>query len=217
VVGFRRWLTVPQRGRSLSIPRVGIHGAKTSQGSGCWSRTQTSNFLNTSTFSTLLIWVFSKDGSKTARLTKTSHRLAHMPAMTQRNLFSVILRVANSLRSDASTNWQVFVATRKEVAMRIAIKRQLVMRLAVAVGFAALQATLATTALATPSHVRHHSAPAASSAYSANGGSWANPTTGYAAEPGTVLTPRYYYPNPFAGECTEDEGYGRFKPCDSGP
>jgi hypothetical protein len=100
--------------------------------------------------------------------------------------------------------------------MRISIKRQLAMRLAVAVGFAALQAALATTALASPSHVRH-SASAASSGYSTNAGSWGNPTAGYAADPATVLSPRYYYPNPFAGECTEDDGYGRFKPCDSGP
>jgi microcystin degradation protein MlrC len=101
--------------------------------------------------------------------------------------------------------------------MRISIKRQLAMRLAVAVGFAALQATLATTALATPSHVRHHSAAAASSAYRASHDSWGNPGAGYAADSATVLSPRYYYPNPFAGQCTEDDGYGRFKPCDSGP
>jgi len=101
--------------------------------------------------------------------------------------------------------------------MRISIKRQLAMRLVVAVGFAALQATLATTALANPSHVHHRSAPAASRAHSANQGSWGNPTPGYAADPATALSPRYYYPNPFAGECTEDDGYGRFKPCDSGP
>jgi hypothetical protein len=101
--------------------------------------------------------------------------------------------------------------------MRISIKRQLAMRLVVAVGFAALQATLATTALATPSHVHHRSAPAASRVHSANHGSWGNPTTGYAADPATVLSPQYYYPNPFPGECTEDEGYGRFKRCDSGP
>jgi hypothetical protein len=101
--------------------------------------------------------------------------------------------------------------------MRISIKRQLAMRLAVAIGFAALQATLATTALAAPSHARHHFAPAASSAYSGSHGSWRNPSAGYAADSATVLTPRYYYPNPFAGECTEDDGYGRYKPCDSGP
>jgi hypothetical protein len=101
--------------------------------------------------------------------------------------------------------------------MRISIKRQLAMRLAVAVGFAALQATLATIALATPSHVRHHSAAAASSAYRASHDSWGNPGAGYAADSATVLSPRYYYPNPFAGQCTEDDGYGRFKPCDSGP
>jgi hypothetical protein len=100
--------------------------------------------------------------------------------------------------------------------MRISIKRRLAMRLAVAVGFAAAQAILATTALATPSHV-HHSARAASGAHSANYSSWGNPATGYATDPATVLNPRYNYPNPFAGECTEDEGYGRFKPCDSGP
>jgi hypothetical protein len=98
--------------------------------------------------------------------------------------------------------------------MRISIKRQLAIRLAVAVGFAAAQAILATTALATSSHTHHHSARAASSA---NHSSWGNPAIGYATDPATVLSPRYNYPNPFAGECTEDEGYGRFKPCDSGP
>jgi hypothetical protein len=101
--------------------------------------------------------------------------------------------------------------------MRISIKRQLAIRLAVAVGFAAAQAILATTALATPSHVHHHSARAAWSAHSANHSSWGDPATGYATDPATLLSPRYNYPNPFAGECTEDEGYGRFKPCDSGP
>jgi len=100
--------------------------------------------------------------------------------------------------------------------MRISIKRRLAVRLAIAVGFAAAQAILAITALATPSHV-HRSAWAASSAHSANHSSWGNPATGYAADPATVLNPRYNYPNPFAGECAEDEGYGRFKPCDSGP
>jgi hypothetical protein len=101
--------------------------------------------------------------------------------------------------------------------MRISTKRQLAMRLVFAVGFAALQATLATTSLATPSHVHRHSPSAASGARSANHNSWRNPTTGYATDPATVVRPQYYYPNPFAGECTEDEGYGRFKPCDSGP
>jgi hypothetical protein len=101
--------------------------------------------------------------------------------------------------------------------MRISIKRQLAIRLAVAVGFAAAQAILATASLATPSHVRHHSAPAASSPHNASHSRWGNPAAGYAADPATVLSPRYNYPNPFAGECTEDEGYGRFKPCDSGP
>ena len=90
------------------------------------------------------------------------------------------------------------------------------MRLAVAIGFAALQATLATTSLAKPADVHHRSAPAASSD-GAHRGSWRIPPAGYAGDPATVLGPRYSYPNPFAGECTEDEGYGRFKPCDSGP
>jgi hypothetical protein len=111
----------------------------------------------------------------------------------------------------------VFIEARKEVAMRIPTARQLAMRLAFAVAFAALQATLATTALATPSHVHHHSAPAASTVHSARHSSWHNPTTGYATDPATILRPQYYYPNPFAGECTEDEGYGRYKLCDSGP
>jgi hypothetical protein len=90
------------------------------------------------------------------------------------------------------------------------------MRLVVAVGFAALQATLATTSLANPSPFHHRSAPAADSADTASRGGWRNPAAGYAGDPATVLSPRYDYPNPFAGECTEDEGYGRFKPCDSG-
>jgi hypothetical protein len=46
------------------------------------------------------------------------------------------------------------------------------MRLAVAIGFAALQAILATTSLARTSVVHHRSAPAASSADSVNRGSW---------------------------------------------
>ena len=90
------------------------------------------------------------------------------------------------------------------------------MRLVVAVGLAALQATLATTSLANPSHLHHRSALAAFAADTASRGGWRNLAAGYAAEPATVLSPRYDYPNPFAGECTEDEGYGRFKPCDSG-
>lgn len=89
------------------------------------------------------------------------------------------------------------------------------MRLAVAIAFAALQASLATTSLAKPSNVHHRSASAARRADSANRGSWRMPPAGYASDPGTVLSP--HYPNPFAGECTEDEGYGRFKLCDSGP
>ena len=111
----------------------------------------------------------------------------------------------------------MFVEIRKEVAMRISTKRQLAMRLSFAVGFAALQATLATTSLATPSHVHHHSASAASSAHRPHPNGWRNPTTGYAADPAPGVVPQYSYPNPFAGECTEDDGYGRFKPCDSGP
>jgi hypothetical protein len=98
--------------------------------------------------------------------------------------------------------------------MRISIRRRLAIRLSVAIGFAALQATLATSSLAKISVVHHRSAPAVSSADSANRGSWRVPSTGYAADPATV---RYEYPNPFPGECTEDEGYGRFKRCDSGP
>jgi len=101
--------------------------------------------------------------------------------------------------------------------MRIPTKRQLAMRLAFAVGFAALQATLATTSLATPSHVHHHSASAASSAHRAHLNDWRSSTTGYAADPAPGVVPQYDYPNPFAGQCTEDDGYGRFKPCDSGP
>jgi hypothetical protein len=101
--------------------------------------------------------------------------------------------------------------------MRISIRRRLAIRLAVAIGFAALQATLATSSLAKISVVHHRCAPAVSSADSANRGSWRVPSTGYAADPATVLAPRYEYPNPFPGECTEDEGYGRFKRSDSGP
>jgi hypothetical protein len=60
------------------------------------------------------------------------------------------------------------------------------MRLAVAIGFAALQAILATTSLARTSVVHHRSAPAASSADSVNRGSWRVPPKGYAADPATV-------------------------------
>jgi len=80
------------------------------------------------------------------------------------------------------------------------------MRLAVAIGFAALQAILATTSLAKTSVVHHRSAPAASSADSAHRGSWRVPPTGYAVDPATVPAPRYDCPNPFPGACTEHEG-----------
>jgi hypothetical protein len=112
---------------------------------------------------------------------------------------------------------RVVLETRREIAMRTSIRRQLAKRLAVAIGFAALQATLATTSLPKTCVVHHRSAPAASSADSANRGNWRVPPTGYAADQATVLASRYDYPNPFPGECTEDEGYGRFKRCDSGP
>jgi hypothetical protein len=98
--------------------------------------------------------------------------------------------------------------------MRASIRRQLALRVAVAIGFAALQVTLATNSLAKASVVHDRAAPAASSGDGANRGSWRMPPAGYAGDPATVLSPPYDYPNPFAGECTEDDGYGRFKPCD---
>ena len=98
--------------------------------------------------------------------------------------------------------------------MRTSIRRQLALRVVIAIGFAALQAALATTSLAKTSVVHHHAALAASSADGANRGSWRTPSAGYAGDPATVQSPQYSYPNPFAGECTEDDGYGRFKPCD---
>jgi hypothetical protein len=168
------------------------------------------------TFSTVSCVHFSKEGSKAARLTKTLLRPAHRSARTQRNPFDVARSQFATIRWVAELA-DVFVETRKEAAMRIPTTRRLAMRLAFAVAFAPLQATLATTALATPSYVHHHSAPAASTVHRANHSSWRNPTTGYATDPTTVLRPQYYYPNPFAGECTEDEGYGRYKLCDSGP
>jgi hypothetical protein len=61
------------------------------------------------------------------------------------------------------------------------------MRLAVAIAFAALQATLAT--LAKPANVHHRSASAAWRADSPNRGSWRMPPAGYASDPGTVLSP----------------------------
>jgi hypothetical protein len=63
------------------------------------------------------------------------------------------------------------------------------MRLAVAIAFAALQATLATTSLAKPANVHRRSASAAWRADSPNRGSWRMPPAGYASDPGTVLSP----------------------------
>ena len=98
--------------------------------------------------------------------------------------------------------------------MRASIRRQLALRVVIAIGFAALQATVTSNSLAKTPVVHHRAAPTALSADGANRGSWRRPPAGYAGDPATVLSPQYDYPNPFAGECTEDDGYGRFKPCD---
>jgi hypothetical protein len=162
-------------------------------------------------------YAFSKDGSKTARLTKTSSYSTLITTSHNQNVSDVLYTRQFVPLPRVDEVVRVAVETRRDIAMRTSIRRQLAMRLVVAIGFAALQATLATTSLAKTSVVHHRAAPAASSADSADRGSWRVPPTGYAADPATVLAPRYGYPNPFPGECTEDEGYGRFKRCDSGP
>jgi hypothetical protein len=84
--------------------------------------------------------------------------------------------------------------------------------LALAVGFVALEASVATTSLAKQSHVRHRSASADPMASWGIRGTWNNPDYGYALAP--FRGPRYQYPNPFRGDCTLDDGPF---PCASDP
>jgi hypothetical protein len=92
--------------------------------------------------------------------------------------------------------------------MRISLKRQL-STLALAVGFVA---TIATTSIANPIHIRHRSGSAESTAGRGNRGAWNDSNYGYARVP--FWASRHYYPNAFRGECTLDDGPF---PCDSGP
>ena len=94
--------------------------------------------------------------------------------------------------------------------MRNSLNKQLSM-LALAVGFVALEASVATISVA-KSHVRHRSASAHPMASWGIRGTWNNPDYGYALAP--FRGPRHYYPNPFRGDCTLDDGPF---PCASDP
>jgi hypothetical protein len=100
---------------------------------------------------------------------------------------------------------------KKAALMRNSLKKQLSM-LSLAVGFVALDASIATTSVAKQSHVRHRSASADPVASSGIRGTWSNPDYGYALAP--LRFPRHYYPNPFQGDCTLDDGPF---PCASDP
>jgi hypothetical protein len=94
--------------------------------------------------------------------------------------------------------------------MKISLKKQLSM-LVVAIGFAALEASLSTTSIARQSHARHRSASAERIVDRGSRGTWNNPNYGYAAAP--FRGPRHYHPDPFE-DCTMDN---RPFPCDGGP
>ena len=100
----------------------------------------------------------------------------------------------------------------KETAtMKISVKKQLSMAV-FAAGFVAFEASLATPSVAKQSHVRHHSASAEPTAGRGSGEIWNNPIYSYARAP--VRGPRHYYPDPFRGDCTLDDGPF---PCGSDP
>ena len=94
--------------------------------------------------------------------------------------------------------------------MKISVKKQLLI-LVIAIGFAALEASLATTSVAKQTHVRHRSASAERIANKRSRGTWNNPNYGYASAP--FRGPRLYDPDPL-GDCTMDNGPF---PCDGGP
>ena len=99
----------------------------------------------------------------------------------------------------------------KEAAtMRLSLKKQLSL-LVVAIGFAALETSLATDSVANH-RVSHRSASAGRIADRGSRGIWNNPNSGYASAP--FPDPRHYYPNPFRGDCTLDDGPF---PCGSDP
>jgi|SRR5215831_6811673 len=95
----------------------------------------------------------------------------------------------------------------KAPTMRISLKKLLSM-LVVAGGFAALEASLATNSVA--KHRR--SASAERIADKGSRGTWNKPNYGYASAP--FRDPRHYYPDPFHGDCTLDDGPF---PCGSDP
>jgi len=95
--------------------------------------------------------------------------------------------------------------------MRISLKKQFSM-LVVAIGFAALEASIATNSVAKQSHVRHRSASAEWIPDRGSRGTWNNPNSGYASAP--FWGHRQYYPDPFRGDCTLDDGPF---PCGSDP
>jgi hypothetical protein len=76
--------------------------------------------------------------------------------------------------------------------------------LVVAAGFAALEASLATSSVAKQSHVHHRSVLAERIADEGRRGTWNNPNYGYASAP--YRAPRDDYPDPFRGDCTLDDG-----------
>jgi hypothetical protein len=95
--------------------------------------------------------------------------------------------------------------------MKISLKKRLSM-LVFATGFVALEASLATTSVAKQSHVRHHSASAEPIADRGGRGTWNDPNYRYAPAPFPGY--RHYYPDPFRGDCTLDDGPF---PCGSDP
>jgi hypothetical protein len=92
---------------------------------------------------------------------------------------------------------------KKAATMRISLNKQLSM-LVVAIGFAALEASLATSSIAKQSHVRHQSASAERIADKGSRGTWNGPNSAYASAPFRGL--RHDYPDPFRGDCTLDDG-----------
>ena len=100
---------------------------------------------------------------------------------------------------------------KKAAAMKISLKKQLSM-LVFAAGFGAFEASFATPSVAKQGHVRHHSASAERTAGRGSREIWNNPIYGYAQAP--FRGPRHYYPDPFRGDCTLDDGPF---PCGSDP
>jgi hypothetical protein len=76
--------------------------------------------------------------------------------------------------------------------------------LVVAAGFGALEASLVTNSVAKQSHARHRSVLAERIAGEGRRGTWNTPNYGYASAP--YRAPRHYYPDPFRGDCTLDDG-----------